>query len=106
MSQDIPFHQLQQLQCMHHGFTVVLFCIPVFLYALLVLTRPSFSARYTRIELLLSALYCIAGVTWLKTKHNSKLNCIIYDLIGAILLFVAVQTGSPVINYVITKVNK
>jgi len=34
--------------------------------------------------------YCIAGVTWLKTKHNSKLNCIIYDLIGVILLFVAV----------------
>jgi len=32
-SRDVPFHQPQQLQCLHHGATFVLVCAPYsFLY--------------------------------------------------------------------------
>ena len=28
-SQDVPFHQLQQLQCLHHGTTIEPLCVPI-----------------------------------------------------------------------------
>ena len=29
LSQDVPFHQLQYVQCTYHGLTSVLLCVPV-----------------------------------------------------------------------------
>jgi len=29
LSQDVPFHQQQQLQCLHHGTTFVPLCAPI-----------------------------------------------------------------------------
>ena len=29
-SQDVPFHQPQQVQCLHHGATFEPLCVPVF----------------------------------------------------------------------------
>ena len=32
LSRDVPFHQLQQLQCLHHGATYIPLCAPIFLH--------------------------------------------------------------------------
>jgi len=51
LSRDVPFHQLQQLQCLHHGSTFVPLCGPILssqphIGDVLWLAYNSFSARH------------------------------------------------------------
>jgi len=43
-SRDVPFHQLQQLQCLHHGATFVPLCATV-------LSSPSIFGRHVMVSL-------------------------------------------------------
>jgi len=50
-SQDVPFHQLQQLQCLHHGATFKPLCAPIHSSQLHIgddvwLARNGFNARH------------------------------------------------------------